>query len=54
MDLPQTPAGIADEAEEVFARQAVLAARVSRDRIAETLEQNGETVLAWLYRSTHL
>lgn len=52
MDGPHAPTTVTDDALEALARQAALTARISRDRIAENLEENGDMTGAWLYRST--
>lgn len=52
--MTQTPAEEThDDVELALARQ-VAAARQTRDGIAETLDADGNTALAWLYRSVHL
>lgn len=52
METPHQTADESDEAAEALARKLARTARVSRDRIADRLHGEGETTLAWLYRST--
>lgn len=50
--LQGEPSSGGHEAGEVLALQIARAARMSRDRIAERLELESDTAIAWLYRST--
>lgn len=52
METPHQIADESDETAEALARKLALTARVSRDRIADRLHDQGETTLARLYRST--
>ena len=50
-----TPVRSGDDAPdpgEELARRVALMARISRNKIAERLEAEGEMTLAWFYRST--
>jgi hypothetical protein len=52
VETPHQTTDESDEAAEALVRNLALTARVSRDRIADRLHDEGETTVAWLYRST--
>lgn len=52
MATPHQTADESDDAAEALVRKLALTARISRDRIADRLQGEGEATVAWLYRST--
>jgi len=52
VEAPHQTADESDKAAESLVREIALTARVSRDQIADRLQDEGETTVAWLYRST--